>query len=102
MTRLLIAVAGVASIAYAAELRGPDTRVADAAQSHDLTQLRALIKQHVAVNTPQADGTTALEWAAHWNDADAVDLLIAAGADARAGNRYGATPLSEAANLGNA
>ncbi len=102
MKRLLIAMAGIASITYAAELRGPDSRIADAAQSHDLTQLRDLIKQHAAVNAPQADGTTALEWAAHWNDADAVDLLIAAGADAKAANRYGATPLSEAANLGNA
>ena len=101
MKPLLIAVIATA-IGYAAELRGPDTRVVDAAQSRDLAQLRALIKQHAAVNTPQADGTTALEWAAHWNDADAVDLLIAAGADAKAGNRYGATPLSEAASLGNA
>jgi ankyrin repeat protein len=102
MKRLLIAITAVASLSYAAELRGPDTRVADAAQNRDITQLRALIKQHAAVNTAQADGTTALEWAAHWNDTDAVNLLIAAGADAKAGNRYGATPLSEAAALGNA
>lgn len=101
MKRLLITLAAVASTMFAAELRGPDSRVADAAQSRDLTQLRALIRQHAEINTPQADGTTALEWAAHWNDAEAVDLLIAAGADAKAANRYGATPLSEAANLGN-
>src|SRR5215472_5958641 len=99
--KLLLITLSIACFIYAAELRGPDTRVADAAQARDVTQLRALIRQHAAVNTPQADGTTALEWAAHWNDADAVDLLIAAGADAKAGNRYGATPLSEAANLGN-
>ena len=61
-----------------------------------------LLKQHAAVNAAQADGTTALHWAAHWNDSEAVSLLLPAGADAKAANRYGATPLSEAAALGNA
>ena len=62
----------------------------------------ALGEQHANVNAAQADGTTALHWAAHWNDLDAVKLLLGAGADAKAANRYGATPLSEAAALGNA
>jgi len=76
--------------------------VADAVQNRDIVTLRALLKQHAAVNAPQSDGTTALHWAAHWNDPEALALLIAAGADAKAANRYGATPLSEAASLGNA
>jgi uncharacterized protein len=79
---------------------GPD--VADAAQRQDVASLRALIKQHAAVNTAQSDGTTALHWAAHWNDTDSVKFLLTAGADAKATNRYGATPISEAAALGNA
>jgi ankyrin repeat protein len=54
------------------------------------------------VNATQADGTTALQWAAHWGDADAVKLLLAAGADPKIANRYGVTPLSEAAGAGNA
>jgi ankyrin repeat protein len=79
---------------------GPD--VADAAQRQDGAALRDLLNRHSSVNARQTDGTTALHWAAHWNDTETVKLLIAAGADAKAANRYGATPLSEAAALGNA
>lgn len=92
----------IVSIASAAELRPSDSSVADAAQNRDTPALRDLLKNHAAINTPQADGTTALQWAAHWNDTEMVNLLIAAGANAKTANRYGATPLSEAANLGNA
>jgi ankyrin repeat protein len=77
------------------------TTVADAVENRDLSTARALLKQHASVNAAQADGTTALHWAAHWNDADAVAMLLQAGANAQAANRYGATPLSEAAALGN-
>jgi ankyrin repeat protein len=76
--------------------------VADAVQNRDLTTLQALLKQHAAVNAAQPDGTTALQWAAHWNDSETVGLLLQAGADAKAANHYGATPLSEAAALGTA
>ena len=61
-----------------------------------------MVKQHADVNAAQPDGTTALHWAAHWNDAAAVDLLLRAGANAKAANRYGATPLSEAVVSGSA
>jgi uncharacterized protein len=76
--------------------------VADAVENRDVVTLQALLKQHVAVNAAQPDGTTALHWAAHWNDSETVGLLLKAGADAKAANHYGATPLSEAAALGNA
>jgi ankyrin repeat protein len=76
--------------------------VADAVEKRDIATLQGLLKQHAAVNAAQPDGTTALHWAAHWNDAEAVSLLLQAGADAKAANRYGATPLSEAAAVGNA
>lgn len=92
----------ITSSGSAAELRPSDSPVADAAQNRDTPALRDLLRKHTAVNTPQADGTTALQWAAHWNDTETVNLLIAAGANAKTANRYGATPLSEAANLGNA
>jgi ankyrin repeat protein len=76
--------------------------VADAVQNRDSAALQALLKQHAAVNAAQPDGTTALQWAAHWNDSQTVGLLLEAGADAKVSNHYGATPLSEAAALGNA
>ncbi|HEX5228636.1 MAG TPA: ankyrin repeat domain-containing protein [Bryobacteraceae bacterium] len=93
----ILVAAMTASLGFAA---GAD--VANAVQNRDIATLRTLVKQHAPVNVPQSDGTTALEWAAHWNDAEAVGLLIAAGADAKTTNRYGASPLSEAASLGNA
>jgi ankyrin repeat protein len=100
---VILALAGLAAgLGYTATLPPSGSDVADAAQRQDPAALRALLKQHAAVNARQPDGTTALHWAAHWNDADTVKLLIGAGADARAVNRYGATPLSEAAALGNA
>ena len=40
---------------------------------------------------------TALHWAAHWDDLDTAKLLLRAGANAKAANRYGVTPLHEAA-----
>ena len=64
--------------------------------------MRALLQQRVDVNTPEADGTTALHWAAHRDDLDTVDLLIRAGANVKAANRYGVTPLSLACENGNA
>jgi uncharacterized protein len=90
------------ALAAAVAASASDSPVADAARNRDNTALRELLKKHAAVNTPQADGTTALQWAAHWNDAESVNLLIAAGASAKASNRYGASPLSEAAAWGNA
>jgi len=73
---------------------------ANAAQNRNMEALRALLKQRADVNAAQADGTTALHWAAHWNDTEAVNLLIRAGAKVDAVNRYGATPLSEAVIAG--
>lgn len=91
----LVSVNGFAAGAGAASLL-------DAVKSKDKDSVRNLLRQGVDVKTPEADGTTALHWAAHWNDLETADLLIRAGADARAVNRYGATPLSEAAANGNA
>jgi len=71
-----------------------DLRLVDAAKNRDREAVRSLLKQHVDVNTPQADGATALAWAAHWDDTETVDLLIRAGANVNAANSYGVTPLS--------
>jgi ankyrin repeat protein len=94
---ILVAGLGLAQAGY-----GAGSDAADAAQNRDMEALRTLVKQHTGVNTPQTDGTTALHWAAHWNDLDAVKLLIGTGANAKAANRYGATPLSEGVVLGSA
>jgi ankyrin repeat protein len=85
------------AIAFAA---GSDA--ADAAQRKDAVALRTLLSRRVNVNTPQADGTTALHWAVHYNDAETVQMLLRAGANPSVMNRFGASPLSEAALSGNA
>ena len=102
MTRDIFTIVLVAGLGLAQAAFGAGSEAADAAQNRDMDALRTLVKQHANVNTPQPDGTTALQWAAHWNDLDAVQLLIGAGADAKAANRYGATPLSEGVVLGSA
>ncbi len=61
----------------------------------------AELKGGADANTRAADGTTALHWAAHHDNVELVAGLIAAGADPNAVNDYGATPLSEAAVVGN-
>ena len=55
-----------------------------------------------AANVAQADGATPLHWAVHRDDLGTVKSLLAAGADAKAANRYGVTPLSLACINGNA
>jgi uncharacterized protein len=74
----------------------------DAVKSGDKAAALALIQQRVDVNTPEADGTTALHWAVHQHDLDLMVRLIRAGAKVNAKNDYGATPMSEAAVTGNA
>ena len=44
---------------------------ADAVRNQD--KRRPLLKQHVDVVAVAADGTTALHWAAHWNDAEMTE-----------------------------
>jgi ankyrin repeat protein len=90
-----LTVAGATSHALA-----PGAEAADAAQSRNMEALRVLIAQRGNVNAAQPDGTTALHWAAHWNDVEAVRLLLGAGANVKVTNRYGASPLSEAVVAG--
>jgi ankyrin repeat protein len=66
------------------------------------TEALALIKSGTDVKATDADGTTALHWAAHAGDVEVTKALIAAGADPKATNTYGATPTAAAAEIGSA
>ena len=79
-----------------------DAPLANAVQHMDRDTVRHLLERRIDVNVPQADGTTALHWAAYNDDLDLVNRLLAAGANARASNRYGVTPLTLACTNGNA
>jgi ankyrin repeat protein len=60
--------------------------------------VKALLKQRADVNVADVDGSTALQWAAHWNDLDTVKALLAAGAKANVPRAATVcTPLHEAA-----
>jgi ankyrin repeat protein len=76
------------------------SEVADAAMHKDAAAVRTLLQKKSEVNTGQADGTTALHWAARWDDRDMAEALIRAGANAQAANRDGATPMFLAAQNG--
>jgi ankyrin repeat protein len=73
----------------------------DAAKLGNRSTVRALVQQHVDVNAPDADGTTALHWAVRHDDLETVDVLIRAGAGSNVANRYGVTPLVLACTDGN-
>ena len=70
-----------------------EPRLADAIKDGDTAGIATLLKQHVDVNVAQADGTTALAWAARQDNLELAGQLIRAGANVKAANRYGVTPL---------
>lgn len=79
-----------------------DTAVPDAAERAAWPEVRDLLKQQTGgVNTAQPDGMTALHWAAYHDNLEAATLLVAAGANVQAENRYRVTPLSLACTNGN-
>ncbi|HEX4136034.1 MAG TPA: ankyrin repeat domain-containing protein [Bryobacteraceae bacterium] len=71
-------------------------------QRQDSAAIHALLDRRPDVNGTLTDGSTALLWAAHWDDAALVDLLLDAGAKVGATNRYGISPLLEACVNGDA
>ena len=75
---------------------GADLRLVDAAANQNSQAVRALLGEGVDVNTPRADGVTALLWAAHWDDLETVELLLGAGADVNPADDHGVTPLMRA------
>ena len=91
-----LVVLGLSSAALGAER----ATLADAAEQRDPARVRALLAAGVDVNAAQVDGTTALHWAAYYDDVETAALLVRAGANVNAVNRYGARPLSLAGSNG--
>ena len=60
---------------------GADLRLVEALESGNAAGARVLLQEGVPVDAAQPDGTTALHWAARWNQSEIVTLLLHAGAD---------------------
>ncbi len=101
MRAFLVAVSAVALIGSVAHAQ-TDLRLVTALKNQNAAAARALIQQRANVNAADVDGSTPLQWAAHWNDLVSVRALLTAGAKPNAANRYGVTPLHEAATIGSA
>ena len=79
----------------------PESPVADAAMQGDLAAVQALIADGADVDLPQADGMTALHWAAERGDLELARVLLAAGAGTESVTRNGSyTPLHLSARRG--
>jgi ankyrin repeat protein len=91
--RILIIAALAIAPAFAA-----DASIAAAIKSGQrAAALEMIAKKSADVNAAEADGSTALLWAANLNDADLGARLLRAGADPKVRNQLGSSPLAEAA-----
>ena len=79
-----------------------DPQLVRAAKERDEKTVQALLKTQADVNARQADGATALHWAAHWDDLQVANLLIRSGANVNAATELGIMPLSLACENGSA
>jgi uncharacterized protein len=81
---------------------GREPTLVEAGRARNTQAALTLLAQGVDVNAPEADGTTALHWAAHHDDLPLAEALLRAGARADTANRYGVTPIYLAAENGSA
>lgn len=98
----MIALLAFASLPAQSAAQTADLRLVEAVQHRDKEAVRSLLAQRADVNAAQADGATAISWAAHRDDLETADLLIRAGANVNAANEYGVTALSLACTNRNA
>ena len=101
-------VVGLVGVGLGIALAGPvpaqpvDVRLVEAVRAGDGPAVRALLAGGIDVNAAQADGATALHWAAYLDDPVTVVLLLDAGAAAGVANDLGVTALYLACENGNA
>ena len=81
---------------------GRDNPLVEAVKRADADAVRTLLDGGADASAPEADGTTALHWAARLDSVELADLLIAGGADVSAANAFGVQPLWLAAVNGSA
>lgn len=105
MSKLLAAfTVACAALALAADTATPrSTALLDAVSSADhATSMRLLNAKGANVNAAEADGSTAIMYAAANGDVDLVRALIKAGANVKAETQLGSSAITEASIIGNA
>ena len=83
-------------------MAGQARSLIDAAKAGDTRAALALLARGADARAADADGSTALHWAAETDDEALAQALLAAGAAVSAATRHGITPLHLAASNGNA
>jgi ankyrin repeat protein len=86
----------------AADARASEPELIAAIKAGDRGAARTLLSRTKNADVAEADGTTALHWAARSDDLQLVQQLLRAGANPSAANRYGVEPIMLAAMNGNA
>jgi ankyrin repeat protein len=100
--KILLAIGLTAVVASAAPATNGVPGLVDAAKYQQKVALQNLLKQRVDVNATDAEGMTALMWAAHWNDLEMAQALLRAGANAKLKGTFDNSALYEACVNGNA
>ena len=99
---LAIVCMGTAGVLVSTDAAGRDNPLVEAAKRADADAVRTLLDGGADANAAEADGTTALHWAARLDSVELAELLLARGADATAANAFGVRPLWLAALNGSA
>src|SRR5262245_3278204 len=81
------------AIAMSSSAAASGVPLIDAARNGNAAAIRTLLSSGAKADVADADGTTALHWAAQWNDISTADTLLRARAKVNAATDYGVTPL---------
>src|SRR5690349_8126434 len=91
--RALVAVVLATALVQAWPAAAGRVPLVDAAERGDAAAVRTLLTQKADANAAREDGLTALHAAVNADRLDLADVLLKAGANASAKDRYGITPL---------
>src|SRR5437868_2372876 len=91
---LLFGILGLVAVVAPLSATDRDYRLIDALKNRDVASARALLRAHIDVNAARADGSTALHWAAQWNELEVAESLIKAGANVNAQTDLGVAPMT--------
>lgn len=100
MDRVPFAAAALVHLVLAVAPVAADVPLADAAERADWNGVRVLLDRGGEINRVQADGMSALHWAAYHDHLETASRLVSAKADVNVANRYGVTPLALACTNG--